>query len=356
MILDKTVKIKVIGRTLKHYQNLGYEVKTKNIIVEVKIEHLSNKSSVKINVKCDICNNIKNIKYYSYVFNTKNLTDVYCCCKKCANQKIKNTCMEKYGIENYVNSGKAKQTKKALYGNENYNNRDKAKETNIKNFGVEHVLQNLEIRDKFKKTMIEKYNCEHALNNNIFIIKSKRTKKTKYDDENYNNREKSKITCLEKYEVKYPMQNNKIKEKSVETSLINWGVPHPMQNKDIFNKQQKSSCQVKKYKNTDLTYQGLYEKYFLELMEEKGLVNQVSKGKSYDYILDGKSHVYHSDYWFNDSVIEIKSAWTYNKNGKDLSLQLENDAKWQSVKDSKDNIIILKSKSEIKEFVKTIQN
>ena len=54
---------------------------------------------------------------------------------------------------------------------------------------------------------------------------------------------------------------------------------------------------------------------------------------------------------FRETTIEIKSKWTYNKIGKDLNLQLENDTKWKTVKDSGDKIIVLKSKNEIKNFI-----
>ena len=44
------------------------------------------------------------------------------------------------------------------------------------------------------------------------------------------------------------------------------------------------------------------------------------------------------------AIIEIKSNWTYNKSGKDKELELENETKWQSVRDFGDEIIILFSK------------
>ena len=170
------------------------------------------------------------------------------------------------------------------------------------------------------------------------------------------NIEKKKITMLERYGVEYSMQNKDLREKSKQTCLKNWGVEYPTQNKEIFNRQQKSSCQVKQYKDTNLSYQGSWEKYFLEQMESIGRLSKIQNGKSYNYTLDEKQHVYHSDYWFNNSVIEIKSSWTYNKNGKDKELELENETKWQAVRDAGDDIIILKSKNEIINYVKDYTN
>ena len=89
-------------------------------------------------------------------------------------------------------------------------------------------------------------------------------------------------------------------------------------------------------------------------MNSNGLLNQISKGKSYEYILNKKKHVYHSDYLFNNLIVEIKSNWTYNKDGKDKELELENETKWQSVRDSGDDIIILFSKKDIDNYIKEL--
>jgi hypothetical protein len=65
-------------------------------------------------------------------------------------------------------------------------------------------------------------------------------------------------------------------------------------------------------------------------------------------------HYYFSDFIYANNTIEIKSSWTYNRNGKDKILELINESKWQSVRDLGDNMIILKSKDEIKNYVKNL--
>jgi len=120
----------------------------------------------------------------------------------------------------------------------------------------------------------------------------------------------------------------------------------------VINK--KSSFKIHIYNNTNLTYQGSYEKYFLELMDDKGLLNDILNGKSYNYKLNNKIRAYHSDFLFNNHTIEIKSSWTYNRNNKDELLQLKNETRWQTVRDLGDDIVILKSKEEIKNYVDNI--
>jgi hypothetical protein len=93
---------------------------------------------------------------------------------------------------------------------------------------------------------------------------------------------------------------------------------------------------------------------FLELMEDKGLLNDISNGKCYNYIFNDKKRSYHSDYLYNNVTIEIKSSWTYNRNDRDKELELKNETRWQMVRDIGDEIIILKSKQEIKNYVENI--
>ena len=92
-------------------------------------------------------------------------------------QKRKQTCLEKYGDENFKNFDKIKQTryekygsysskdfydkvKQTLllkYGSENYNNIEKYKETCLKKYGVENPWQN----EFFKNEQIEKFKMKH---------------------------------------------------------------------------------------------------------------------------------------------------------------------------------------------------
>ena len=57
---------------------------------------------------------------------------------------------------------------------------------------------------------------------------------------------------------------------------------------------------------------------------------------------------------YNNQTIEIKSSWTYNRNGKDELLELKNETRWQTVRDIGDDIVILISKKEIKNYVDNI--
>ena len=297
MIIQEEVDIRIGNKEqIEYYSKLGYQPDWKKIIT-VKVDHLMLKSNVKLNVRCDVCVVEKTLIYSKYTKNTKNLTEDYCCSNNCAMTKQENSCLEKYGF-NYPAQNKD------VYG--------KVSKSCLDKYGVDHYSKTEEYKDRYKKT------------------------------------------CLEKYGVDSSNSDERVKEKMRKTLFKNYGVYHPTQNGEIFSKSQRNSFKIHTYNNTNLTYQGSYERYFLEFMDDKGLLNDISNGKSYNYKFNNKVRVYHSDFLFNNITIEIKSSWTYNRNNKDELLQLKNETRWQTVRDLGDDIVILKSKEEIKNYVDNI--
>jgi hypothetical protein len=73
-------------------------------------------------------------------------------CKKCTEntrqEKKKQTCLEKYGVENPLQYQKAK---------------DKCKQTCFNNYGVENPSQSQEVRDKFKQTCLNNLGVEYPM-------------------------------------------------------------------------------------------------------------------------------------------------------------------------------------------------
>ena len=159
---------------------------------------------------------------------------------------------------------------------------------------------------------------------------------------------------IELYGFENVSQNEDIKQKKKDTSIKNFGVSHHLKDGEMFQKHFKAQHKIRPYKDSGINYQGSYEKYFLELMEEKGLLTEITSGDSFVYTFNGDEHTYHVDFKFRGRQIEIKSGWTYNKNGKDLELQELNETKWQSVRDKNENFIVLIDKSEVKGFVKAL--
>ena len=115
-------------------------------------------------------------------------------------KKMKKTCLEIYGDENYNNRLKAQQTCQDKYGIEYYTNPTQARQTKLERYGDEN------------------YNNR---------TKSKQTKLERYGDENYCNHDQTKQTCLDRYGVECVSKSPTISKKASETNkLVNkTGVP-----------------------------------------------------------------------------------------------------------------------------------
>jgi len=111
--------------------------------------------------------------------------------------KTKETKLERYGDENYLNEAKRRKTKLERYGDEYYVNHEQTVKTNLERYCVKSTLELEEVKHKSDNTKIIKYNDVNYNNRK----KSRKTKLDRYGDENYCNREKSKVTCFEKYGV-----------------------------------------------------------------------------------------------------------------------------------------------------------
>ena len=133
MILDKKIKIKVNSAQLKNLINKGLKVSVGDEI-EIPINYLSNGSNIEINCECDVCGVVKKHTYRRYLKSTKN-GGYYACSTKCAQNKVKQSFLEKYGEEHHF---KSKQTK------------DKIKNTFKRNYGTEHFSHSDSYQEKVK--------------------------------------------------------------------------------------------------------------------------------------------------------------------------------------------------------------
>jgi len=199
--------------------------------------------------KCKICGN--NVEFANLSFGYKN-----CCCK---------TCSSKYKYSLSIKSTYQK-------------------------YGVNNVYQSELIKQKIHKTMKERYGAKHPSNSSILQNKRKETFLYKFNVESYvvtnEFKEKSKKTCIEKYGTEYSVQNN-----------------------TVFNKMQKSSFLTKKFRDTELYYQGSYELDFLNKYYDK--FPTILRGPSIKYEYNGKFRVYHSDFYLPslNLIIECKNNY-----------------------------------------------
>lgn len=111
-------------------------------------------------------------------------------------------------------------------------------------------------------------------------------------------------------------------------------------------------CPLVPYKDTKVNYQGTYEYDFLEHLEQTNGIDwitaNVTRGPAVWYIdpTDNTERLYISDFLIYNTVYEIKSAWTWNKHGKDIILEAKNKAKLAAAKLAGYEVILILDKKE----------
>ncbi len=332
MLISKTVKIKFNPFSCEHYRNLGYTM-NKNEFTEISVEDLQHGSNAIVKAKCDICGEHKNIAYKQYLGNIHK-HNIYACSHKCKVIKINLTKLEKYGTPGYSNQEKALKTKEERYGTSSYNNQEKIKKTNIERYGVENTFQSEEKKKKIKETLISRYNVDAPSKSKQIQDKAFKTKKERYGLGSYNNQDKAFKTKKERYGL--GSYNNPDKRKN--TMLEKYGVEYILQHPDFFNKQKRNGLIYKKYKNTNLKYQGLYELDFLEKYFD---LFTIEKPKSFPYTVEGNKKYYYPDFFVKELnlYVEIKSSWWYFKHEKINNMKIE------AVEKSGCNIILILDKN-----------
>jgi hypothetical protein len=145
--------------------------------------------------------------------------------------------------------------------------------------------------------------------------------------------------------------------KREQTMLQKYGVRNAMQNVDMFEKQQTNSFKFHSYDIGKVFYQSKLEKYFLDTLVntlgKEWFISNIKNGPRINYTYNNVIRKYYSDFYINalSLVVEIKSLWTYDKNGTDTNLREQNHAKWKTIKEYGYKITILYCKKDIDKFI-----
>jgi hypothetical protein len=280
MILSEKVEVIINPNNIKWYNSLGYEnIKCKDTITIIP-EHLGIGSHVKIHVKCDSCENEKDIEYREYVKSISKYNK-YACSSKCAQFKNKETNLERYGVE---------------YISQNEDIKNIIKQTNLEKFGVEYASQNEDIKNKVKQTNLEKFGVENP-------------------SQCLSCQEKRKETMLERHGVEYYVLSNDFKEKSEETSLKHYGTKHPNQNEENKIKIKEKFIENGFHIN-DNEYKIYGDRVYRETRKNKKELLEKWDGLDYydnEYIRDNFSLPYHhKNYPTIDHIIPINYGYENN--------------------------------------------
>jgi len=264
--------------------------------------------NIKVNFICK-CGNTHN-KTFRVINNFGGFCKI--CTKSKRKEKVKQTCIERYGVENPM---------------QNPEIRDKIKQTCFNNFGVEHPAQSQEVKDKMNITCIERYGVAHPSQLQYFKDKSRQTCFNNFGVEHpaqsQEVKDKSRQTCIERYGVAHPLQSQEIKDKVKQTCIKKYGVENLSQNPEIFEKALKNSYNIKEFTfpcSNIIQVQG-YEPFLLDILVKEGYIFEdiIVKRTSVQeiwYEKNNKKSRYFCDIYIpkTNTIYEVKSNWTYKNN------------------------------------------
>lgn len=315
------MKCEICGKEFKN--RLGLHIKVHNISIQEYYDtYIDNTLSKKY---CPICG-----KENAFLGLTKHYTDH--CSRQCkgkdlkVKEKVKDTCLRKYGANNVYASEYGKQ---------------KIKETNLQRYGCENPQQNKEIRTKTKKTCLEKYNGL-GWGSNILKYRFKQTCEKKYNSSNpwafgTSNYKKSMQRI---YGVENPQQNENIKSKTEHTNLERYGVRNPAQNELIRQKTER-----KHYRYNGINFDSSWELAVWIYFTDNHIFIEREPVKLLYMDSRNKSHYYFPDFRIYGQLVEVKANWRLQR--------LYGTKKYECMKNN--NIIVWEDKL-ILPFLKYCEN
>ena len=266
------------------------------------------------------------------------------CSKDCATKdkntliKRKETCINRYGVENTFQSNEKKQ---------------KIKDTLYKKYGVDHYSKTNDYKEKFKSTCQERYGVDNYSSLSECRCKVKQTCLERYGKESYAQTDMYKIsvhkTSLEKYGVNHFTQSEEYKNHFKDVMIEKYGVEHYSQTKEWTHKKQKKII----YK--DISFDSSWELDVFKYCEDNNIPCVYQPDITFKYEYDGKKHYYHPDFLINGKLYEVKGNQFFDGdkmiNPYDKTKNKLFESKHQCM--IKNNIIIL-TKDDIKNIKERI--
>ncbi len=316
MIVSDYVEMLLTNRTFKKLvkkYKLSPDLKEGDI-AKIPLIDLSKSSHYEIDITCDYCNKELRVSFKRYNLSTKVVNKYACSSVKCSNQKIKDVCQVKWGVDNPFQSEKVK---------------EKIKETLVEKYGVEHPMFMEKTKDKIKMTCLERYGETSYTKTEEYKEKTIRTNLEKWGVEwslqSEKIREKGKKTNLEKWGVEYSQQSESVRLKTIKTNLEKWGVKCNLQSEETKDKIKKT-CLEKWGVDNPLKSEEVKDKIKSKLIEKYGVDNPLKSEEVKDKIKStnlkkwGSESISSSDLFRNDNFIICKDNSYLKYLGSSISL------------------------------------
>ena len=132
MILTREIEIKINESNYQYYNDLGYDVIIgENILIPIEL--MSKGSHYKIKCQCDGCGIVKEVIFKNYIKYDNIWGEYYC--RKCSEFKRKKTLMDNFGVNYPIQSkkifNKMKNTILERHGVENISKKYKQKNITV---------------------------------------------------------------------------------------------------------------------------------------------------------------------------------------------------------------------------------
>lgn len=233
--------------------------------------------------------------------------------KEKTKQKIKETCIKKYGCHPAARSEQIERTK----------------QTCLEKYGVEISSQSQQAKDSYKQTCIKKYGVDN-------VFKSEEIK------------QKIKKTCLARYGVDNPRKSKLIDVKIKESCLEKYGVEHPWSCNEVRKK-----C-FQRYLYDNIHFDSSWELYYYIYLTDNNIEFEYQPNISFTY----NNNKYFPDFKIGNNLYEIKGEHFFDTNGNMINPydETQNDlyeAKHQCM--LKNNVIILR-KTDLEHVFEYVDN
>ena len=198
-------------------------------------------------------------------------------------KKIRETCLEKYGVDCVFQSKefieKKKKTSLERYGKEFYVNPEKTRFTMHERYGG-YTWNSDGLRGKANKTLRERYGDKLEK----IVEKGKKTKHERYGDDTYNNMRQNKKTCMERYGV------------------------------DSYSKTDEYRATANsKYSYCGISFDSSWELYlWIYAIDNNIPIEREPTHFSYEYM--GKEHFYFPDFLYDNELVEVKGGHFFDGN------------------------------------------
>ena len=243
---------------------------------------------------------------------------IYCCREHCVSDpmvkdRIRNTCIERYGCESPLHSKTV---------------REKIRQTFINTYGVDNPAKLQQVQEKMKRTCVERFGVENAFQSEEIKARIRHTNKTRYGKEFPGQvesiKEKKKQTLMEHYGVDVPLKCKELVKKSELTTIKRYG----------YNRVAKSPLYTS-YHRKRIFHDGLYfdstwEVKVYDYLKENHVSFEYSPSISLPYEYDGSKFTYHPDFLVNGKMYEVKGDHFFriNESGHEVMVNPFRDPEW----------------------------